>query len=213
MLLPVMILSAAVLCFSEEKCEVTALKVQKPISIDGILSEPAWEKAHAIEVGRLVSRNKKAPGGYHAELRTLYTDDSLYVSMKCYNPYSPILKTSKRERDGHGYEDESIELFIDPGGGKGYFQFVVSAGGSICDGNSRQGAWDGQWQAVVNIVRSVWIVELRIPFRELGVSPQAGDKWLMNCCRNAHAKGRDPKRALVLSGRGYYDPVVPLIFD
>jgi len=42
MLLPVMILSAAVLCFSEEKCEVTALKVQKPISIDGILSDPAW---------------------------------------------------------------------------------------------------------------------------------------------------------------------------
>ncbi len=97
-------------------------------------------------------------------------------------------------RDAPLYEEEVIEVFLDPvGDHECYFEFEVNPLNAVLDlvlrrsraGYRRDFSWD--CEALETRVRKHadrWIAELSIPFRSLIAQPPlAGAKWRANFCR------------------------------
>ena len=97
---------------------------------------------------------------------------------------------------------DGIELFIDPGkSARRYAHFIISAKGDVYDSmmTPRGGGgiyappnWntiygDPDWNAGAQVratnTDKEYYIEARIPFKELGPAPTAGDVWGANICR------------------------------
>ena len=98
------------------------------------------------------------------------------------------------QRDGPLWEEEVVELFLDPvGDGESYFELEVNPLGTVLDlvlrrnrsGYAKNFAWncDGL-RTVVEKTEGAWSVEFAIPFRSLTAEPpQPGARWRVNFCR------------------------------
>ena len=98
------------------------------------------------------------------------------------------------ERDAPLYEEEVVEVFLDPVGDlESYFEIEVNPLNAVLDlvlrrnrsGYVQDFAWRcaGLRTAVVKTA-TAWTVELAIPFRSLVAEPpRAGDCWRVNFCR------------------------------
>ncbi len=113
------------------------------------------------------------------------------------------LLVSVTEADGPVYTDDSVETFLDPGAtGSGYAHLAVNAGGVAFDQRQLPSRfnvdwyttqatsltdWDPAWQAAAARGVAEWTVELAVPFTSLGGTPQPGDTWGANLCRERYA--------------------------
>ena len=98
------------------------------------------------------------------------------------------------ERDAPLYEEEVVEVFLDPVGDlESYFEIEVNPLNAVLDlvlrrnrsGYVKDFAWRcaGLRTAVVK-TDAAWTAELAIPFRSLMAEPpRAGDCWRVNFCR------------------------------
>ena len=136
----------------------------------------------------LGSRNA-AP--FKTEARVVYDDANLYVGIKCHEPDVKKIKTAKREHEGQIFDDDSVEVMLDPGFSKtDYIQLAVNASGTKFDcsrskaGAAEDDSWDGDWDAASRISRDHWACEIRVPFHALGVTAKTPSPWGINICRN-----------------------------
>lgn len=98
------------------------------------------------------------------------------------------------ERDAPLYEEEVVEVFLDPVGDlESYFEIEVNPLNAVLDlvlrrnrsGYARDFAWrcEDLRTAVVKSATG-WSAELAIPFRSLSAAPpKVGDRWRVNFCR------------------------------
>lgn len=98
------------------------------------------------------------------------------------------------ERDAPLYEEEVVEVFLDPvGDAESYFEIEVNPLNAVLDlvlrrnrsGYVKDFAWrcEGLRTAVAK-TDAAWSAELAIPFRSLiAAPPQVGDRWRVNFCR------------------------------
>ena len=110
-----------------------------------------------------------------------------------------------RSRDGSVWEDDSIELFLDPGHThQRYFQLVGNAAGACLDARERDAAWNADWSFAARRVEGGWEGEFAIPFASLGVAaPAEGAVWGLNVCVNVHGQGGFSWSPLQ---QGYHEP-------
>jgi len=59
--------------------EITATLISDPIVIDGVLDEPAWQRAQMIDTLQQREPNEGAPASERTEVRVLYSRSRLYV--------------------------------------------------------------------------------------------------------------------------------------
>jgi len=100
-----------------------------------------------------------------------YDDSYLYVAATI--PISPAakLKAQRLAHDGAVWGDDAIELFIDPKlTNKDSYQFVVNPVGSMAELKNQDLEWNGEWQAAASQDANFWSVEIRIPFKTLGIN-------------------------------------------
>lgn len=100
--------------------DYTAFRLQTPLTLDGSLSDPAWQKAPKSE--RFVDMATGAPGLLDTRSAILWDDDNLYVGFWVEEPYP---KASQTERDSLIFRENDVELFID--GGDSYYEFEINA--------------------------------------------------------------------------------------
>lgn len=90
-----------------------------------------------------------------------------------------------------------------------YYQYAVTAGGvrfdQKIDGGLRLYDLDQAWEAAATRHTSGWQVEMRIPFKSLGVTEQAGKKWALNFCRSRQADKQTSAWAPVKTWHDYVD--------
>jgi hypothetical protein len=180
--------------------EYSVTRAAKPPSIDGELSDPAWQSAREVQLvgsfdGRAVSLRTTA--------RLLYDDRFLYVAFDAEDPdvWGTLMK-----RDESIYEQEVVEIFLDADAdGRTYNEMQVSPNNVTFDAYfpaRRQGmdpSWDSQMQTAVKVRGTVneasdrdegWSAEMKIPFARLAsvpnVPPRAGDRWRFNLYRLEH---------------------------
>jgi len=93
----------------------------------------------------------------------------------------PLVKQTA-ERDGPLWDDDSVEIFLDPGHTHSdYYQFMVNAMGTQTDARAKDLAWNGKWEARVAEGPDAWAGLARIPFSTLQVAPPLeGAVWTAN---------------------------------
>ncbi|MFK7992015.1 MAG: carbohydrate-binding family 9-like protein [Sandaracinaceae bacterium] len=106
-----------------------APQANMPIEIDGALNEAAWANAGRTQAFVNTQTGGRAP--FTATVRTLWDDENLYVA---FDVQDTFIQNTHDERDAHLWEQDAVEIMIDPGGeGRNYFELQVSPTGQVFD--------------------------------------------------------------------------------
>lgn len=133
------------------------------------------------------------------EVRVIWSDEELRVLFLASDAEPWATLTA---RDAPLYEEEVVEVFIDPvGDGMSYFEFEVNPLNAVLDlvlRRNRSGLLkDFSWRCeglrtAARLVRGGWAAELAIPFRDLVAElPRPGARWRINFYRIDRPRGRD----------------------
>ncbi len=163
---------------------------QGVVTIDGILDESAWEQATPLNV----VANTGGQGAPPTEVLLCWDDEALYVAARCGLPSGVTLQAPPRSRDDPELQrDEGIQVFLDPGRtGQRYAHFVISASGQVYDSlNTVVGegtihsstGWNVNATTAVTAGEGEYVLEARLPFREIAPVPQPGEVWEANFAR------------------------------
>jgi len=167
-----------------------------PIKVDGSLDETAWAKATAMTDFVLGPSGKPE---VQSRVLVTYDDENLYVAVINEEPNIDRLVTNATERDGNVWSDDSVEIYIDAANEKGgnYHGFFVSASNVVYDRQQVED-WNGEWtSAIGRFGPTVWLVEVAISFKTIGVTPKPGHKFGLMVARNRRA-GLDQPQGLYL---------------
>ena len=160
------------------------------------------------------------PGPYTTEFRALWNNQGLFLRFDAYDrqPWSTMTR-----RDAHLWEEEVVEIFLDPNGsGQNYAEIEISPANVICDVLMRR-AWpnknsDLSWnfRGLASRVftfpsssepSSGWRAFLSLPWngfrtlpsiKNVSLPPQPGDQWQFNLFRIKRPGGKsDPEKDVI----------------
>jgi Carbohydrate family 9 binding domain-like len=184
-----------------------AARAQDEIRVDGKLDEFTW--AALPRVGRFIDiRQHDNPDALDTQATLAWDNTNLYIAFSCVDPepWGTLM-----QRDQHLWNEEVVEVFLDPDGdGHNYPELEVSPHNIVVDlliphrpdqstDASIAARWDIQGlQTAVGKYAAGWTVEIAIPWASLaesGVStaPQEGDRWRVGLYRIERPGG--PSRA------------------
>jgi hypothetical protein len=176
-----------------------ARRLSGPLKIDGKLDEQDWSDAQPS--GAFVQTMTGGAGSFAAGVRVLYDDEHLYVGFEVKDDY---LKSTFKQADDHLWEQDAVELMVDPDGdGENYFEIQVAPSGLVFDtryDSRRQPqpfgeiGWNSGAAAKVALRGKLnddtdddgYGVELAIPWKAFAAGPTpasppaAGASWRMN---------------------------------
>ncbi|MFH1905167.1 MAG: carbohydrate-binding family 9-like protein [bacterium] len=171
-------------------------KTKLPPKIDGKLDDTVWQKSSFVS-GFVLTQGKGTPAN-KTRFYLLYDSNNLYVGARCEEKaleavmmQQTLFKKDKTARDAALWEDDCIEIFLDPTNSQtNYYHYVVNSLGATYDAKCSLGVdmnskWNSNVIAVGHTGEGFWSVEVAIPFKDLGLSPPIlpGQKWRVNFCR------------------------------
>jgi hypothetical protein len=196
-------------------------RAAQPFEIDGDLSKPDWAAAAEVELLRAVDG---APARQTTGLRLLWDDLHLYAAFRVADD---DIRASHTRRDAPLWEEEVVELFLDPwGAGRVYVEIEVSPANVILDALIVNRAREGELERDLDALRGWrcqglrtaarvdgvlnggpvsrgWNVEIAIPLRQLAPQPQPapGVEWRFNAYRIDRSAWGDELQAFSPIGR------------
>ena len=201
----------------------------RPPKLDGALDDPIWEAAPST--GPFVETIGGARAPVEATAKLLWDRRYLYVGVVVQDA---LLRASDTEHDAHLWEQDCVELMVDPGGkGEGYFEIQVSPRGVVFDTRYDRRRvprpfghvdWDSRVRVGVatrgnlgdRVADAGYTVEIAIPWQAFSssegerVAPSIGDEWRANLY--VMDLGRDRQQAAAWSPVGTGDFHVPRRF-
>ena len=187
---------------------VTAVEVDAPPVVDGtVLGDPAWAAAQAATGFVQTQPDEGRPASERTEVRIVFTADTIYVGVVCYDADPESIIVTDSRRDSSLADSDSFQLILDtfldrqngfvfgtsPSGQEYDGQLVnEGAGGSgMGGGGQTRGAgggfnqnWDGVWRVRTAISDVGWSAEFAIPFRTLRFPAGREQTWGVNFQRN-----------------------------
>ena len=195
------VLAAAMGCTTDVPSvpRLAVVQARHAPKLDGFLTDPVWTSAHTSAPFVETRSGGKAPLAASAKL--LWDRRYLYVAV---DVSDTLLRASDREHDDHLWEQDCVELMIDPDGdGRNYFEIQVSPRGVVFD--TRYDArrvpkpfghtdWDSKARAATSLRGAIddpepdagYTIEMAIPWQAFSsknrpASPPAiGDTWRAN---------------------------------
>lgn len=213
----ILCLALAHLACARRANEYVVHRARGPIAVDGILAEPAWDRAE--RAGPFVRSLDGKPCAERTTARMLWDDENLYVAFQVEdaNIATPFLRD-----DQPLYESNVVEIFLNPSGDLArYDEIEIAPSNALFDASftgRRQGinlSWSSRARHAVHLdgtlnepgdVDRGWTAELAIPFAALtGMPtprPRRGDKWRFNLYRLRQYPGQPGE------GQAYSPPMV-----
>ena len=157
-----------------------------PATIDGLTDDACWKDSESLDIMNDWEKATRRKGG-HSFAQLSYDDQALYVLMTCLEHRMDKLRTVVKDRDGDLWNDDCVEIFVhrqsDP---PDYFrQFMISASGVIYDGDQTSGAkWNSSVKVATKNLKDRYIIEVAIPWSDLGGKPAPGEKIKANFARD-----------------------------
>ena len=150
-------------------------RTSSQMTIDGILSEEIYK---AITPPAFVDKMGEA-AEYKTYLYATHDAKNLYLVFINYEPEIKRLKSACTQKDiGRIWMDDCIIIFLcpNPKNRKKCYQFIINAKGVTWDGRHgfrKDGAFDLAWNSRIKAVSAIqkyrWIIEARIPLRDIGI--------------------------------------------
>jgi hypothetical protein len=180
-------------------------RARGPISIDGILAEPDWDRARST--GAFTRSLDGKPASASTEARLLWDDHDLFVAFQAEDPR---LGTPFSKDDEPLYTSNVVEIFLVPGAPRGpYAEIELAPSNALFDARftgRREGmdlAWSSGTRHAVRLDGTLnddrdqdrgWTAELAIPLSTLpgvkGPVPARGEVWRMNLYRLRQGPGQ-----------------------
>ncbi|KKM60848.1 hypothetical protein LCGC14_1537660 [marine sediment metagenome] len=180
-------------------------KVARAPAIDGRLDE-AYKKAKPLTLRFLDARTDKptAPTTVHV----VSTDAELFVFYQCTSPNADALRATITKHDGDVWQDESIEMFLDPGNLRRmetYLHVVVNPLGTTMEAKSPKSNAETGWNPKLRVKTVVgkrgWIMEMALPLADLTGTPGRTPRvWAANFNRMARLPDSDEDTAWCPTG-------------
>src|SRR5918995_6339202 len=201
---------------------VAATRVEQGPAIDGDLAgDPVWQAAAPASEFWQEQPDEGQPSSEKTEVRIVYTADTLYVGVMCYDRDPGSIIVSDSRRDAPLDDTDSFRIIFDTYRDRvNGFVFGTNPAGIEYDGqvtNEGQGGgglgssqrtqagsgggfnvnWDGAWTVRARITDVGWTAEFAIPFRTLRFPPGMNQTWGVNFQRNIRRRNE----------RAYWAPI------
>ncbi len=188
---------------------ITATRTAAAPVLDGdVLGDPGWQQAAATETFWQEQPDEGQPSSERTEVRVVYTADTLYVGVVCYDRDPGGIIVSDARRDSALDNTDSVQIIFDTyRDGLNGFVFGTNpagieydgqvtnegqGGGGLAGGMRQQGGagsgfnlnWDGAWEVRSRITDIGWTAEFAIPFRTLRFPSGSSQTWGVNFQRN-----------------------------
>jgi hypothetical protein len=201
---------------------IQAAPVDRPPSLDGeIAGDPAWDSAVPATEFWQESPDEGSPASEATEVRVVFTSDTLYVGVVCYDRDPSRIIVSDSRRDTPLVDTDSFQIIFDtyqdrlngfvfgtnPAGIEydGQVTNEGQGGGGLGSGQSQQTGsgggfnlnWDGAWAVHAQITDIGWTAEFAIPFSTLRFPAGSSEPWGVNFQRNIRRRNE----------RAYWAPI------
>jgi len=157
-------------------------KTQLDITLDGRLQEVFWQDEYSTkDFYQYFPENGGRPT-YKSEMYFAFTDNHLYVGIKCYSRDDDYVVPSLRRDWQAGGSDNFTVMFDTFNDGQNSLIFGINPAGVLREGTISNGgaegsdfsvAWDNKWKAVAYQGDQFWSAEMRIPFSTLRFNTEA----------------------------------------
>jgi hypothetical protein len=165
---------------------LTAVRVSVAPSIDGDLSDAAWQNAPEFTDFTQHDPNDAQPPTMRTSIRIVYDDSAIYFGAKMTDPQRPTALLVRRDTFVQA-DFLSINLDTEHDRLSGN-AFTISPANVQVDSVlfndiGEDITWDGVWSSAAKIVPDGWVAEVRIPFSQLRFPDRAEHVWGVNITR------------------------------
>ncbi|MHB9139750.1 MAG: sugar-binding protein [Victivallaceae bacterium] len=175
----------------------TAVYTGETPVINGKLDDQCWKRAEVYSSYYEYFKPNPGQGGLKTELRMLWNEQGIFLGITNYDAKVSQMKATHTTRDASDlWEDDCVELFFDPQAeGIGFTKFVINSLGTISDMRQIDAAvtlddWNASGLEVATSMRSdAWIIEMFVPWSDLGQLPTTGSIWKFCNVRYAWSNG------------------------
>lgn len=197
-----------------------AIPVNTAPTLDGnVLDDPAWTGAPIIAGFQQEQPDEGQPASENTEVRMVFTRDTLYIGVVCYDRDPSSIIVSDSRRDAGLDETDSFRMIFDTyldrqngfvfGTNPAAIEYDGQVtnegqGGGGLSGNQQTGSgsgfnlnWDAAWEVRARIDEKGWHAEFAIPFRTLRFPSGAEQTWGINFQRNIRRRNE----------RSYWAPI------
>ena len=166
---------------------LNAIRIEKPIKVDGILDESYWTLADKANNFMQRSPEPGAMPSQNTEVSVLYNDAYIYIGAWLFDSQPDGVLTELASRDHGGNSDRFSVYFDTYNDGLNAYEFSVSAAGVQGDARISPGRfdrnWDVGWYSEVTINDEGWFVEIEIPLSVLRFPDNDEQLWGVNFSR------------------------------
>lgn len=197
----------AIIDFNGQPPSASAHRGEIRPELDGnVLEDPAWSNVKPVS-GFWQSRPDPGFASTEkTEVRILYTSDTLFFGVVCYDRTPEGIIVSDSRRDSPLVETDSFQIILDtyhdrqngflfgtnPAAVEYDVQISNEGGGRIWGRGRAQGGsgggfninWDGSWNVATSISEIGWSAEFAIPFKTLRYPQKENQTWGINFQRN-----------------------------
>ena len=172
--------------------EIFALRLDEPLRIDGLLTEPIYQTPPNQTFVQLEPDNGK-PATEDTDVWVAYDDAALYVAARLWDSQPDSIVARMGRRDAYSNSDQ-FQVIIDAYNDKrSGFLFVINPSGAIQDGKFyndswSDDSWDGIWDGKTTIDEYGWTAEIRIPYSQLRFNQQEEYVWGIHLGRKIQRK-------------------------
>ena len=184
------------------------LVAERPVLDGDVLGDPAWQVPPMASAFWQERPDEGQPASERTEVRVIFTGDTLYVGVICFDRDPASIIVSDARRDASLDETDSFQIILDTYRDQlNGFVFGTNPAGIEYDGqvtNEGRGGgglntaqrqatgsgggfninWDGAWEVRARTTEIGWTAEFAIPFRTLRYPSGTDQTWGLNFQRN-----------------------------
>jgi len=159
--------------------------IEKPITVDGDLSDPGWRGAAVVpELRYETGRKPEVP----TVIKLVRDDKYLYAGFLCTEPEMSKIRCNQLVRDLYVWRDDCVELFYDGSNShRDCKHLIVNAAGTVADFECQNGRENIKWncpglRTAAKRGKDHWCCEIAIPLSEFpsavaGINFQRGRNY------------------------------------
>jgi hypothetical protein len=189
-----------------------AVRSEEPITVDGLLIEPAWTKAMVLD--RFVQREpvEGQMATERTEVRILYDPSHIAIAIRCYDRRPDLIIATEMRRDALLRNNDCVEVYLDTfHDHRTAFFFSTNPLGAQRDGlvtaerglEEQNWDWNGVWENASTVDSLSWTAEIVIPFNTLRFAPEGTEPWGLNIARIIPRKREESYWSPVLRDYGF----------
>jgi hypothetical protein len=163
-----------------------AVRVSVPPTIDGDLTDAAWQSAPVFTDFTQHDPDDGKPPTMKTSVRIVYDDHAIYFGMKMDDPQRPTALLARRDNLP---QSDFISINLDPqldrlsGNAFTINPANVQVDTVLYNDIGEDPSWDGVWDSATKIVPDGWQLEVRIPFSQLRFPDKPVHVWGINITR------------------------------